>query len=114
MTLATRFNLASLLDEIGERERARDIYEEVVQGQTEALGASHRETLDTMYHLADLLESQPFSEFSRARELFGIVAAGYAQVYGPEHAETLDAKERLRRANFKILRHGLSSKSAYF
>ena len=114
MTLATRFNLASMLDEMGERERARDIYEEVVQGQTEALGASHRETLDTMYHLADLLESQPFSEFSRARELFGTVAAGYAQVYGPEHAETLDAKERLRRANFKILRHGLSSKSAYF
>ena len=68
------------------------------------LGADHPETLDTMYNLADLLESRRFKEFSRARELFGVVAAGYKEVHGPAHAETQDAEERLRRANFRLRR----------
>lgn len=101
-TLTTRFNLASLLDQMNERESALRIYEEVVEGQTEILGVKHPETLDTMYNLADLLESRRFKDYSRARELFVTVAAGYHEVHGSEHAETQDAKERLRRANFRL------------
>ena len=87
---------------MNEREIARDMYEEVIEGQTETLGPQHTETLDTMYNLADLLESRRFKDFSRARELFVAVAAGYQEAHGPDHAETLDAEERLRRANFRL------------
>ena len=38
-------NLAILLDDLGQRAEARDLYEQVIAGYTSQLGADHTDTL---------------------------------------------------------------------
>ena len=51
-TLTAKMNLASLLSDLGQRDKARAMYEEVVAGHTQALGEGHTDTLRARNALA--------------------------------------------------------------
>ena len=89
--LTTQFNMAGVLDDMGEWEEARQMYEEVIAGRTELLGAHARETLDAQWYLAMMLMDDS-GEWSRSRRVWGAVASGYASAYGQCHTNTQAAR----------------------
>ena len=54
-TLTTVMNLAALLDDMGEYQAAKGMYERALAGQERTLGAEHESTLATVGNLAILL-----------------------------------------------------------
>ena len=78
--LATQFNMAGVLDDIGEWQEARQLYEEVVEGRTRELGRNDPATLDAKWYLA-LLLLDDFSQWGASRKLWWQVARGYASAY---------------------------------
>jgi len=82
-----------LLKQLGEREEARRLYDEVIAGRTESLGASHTDTLMAKMNLATLLHD--LGEREEAKRLFDEVIAGYTESLGASHTSTLGAKNNL-------------------
>ena len=60
-------NLANLLDDLGQRAEARDLYEQVIAGYTSQL-VHHTRTLDAKMNLATLLDD--LGQRAEAREFF--------------------------------------------
>ena len=89
--LTTQFNMAGYLDDMGEWEEARQMYEEVIAGRTELLGPVARETLDAQWYLAMMLMDDT-GEWSASRRVWGAVASGYASAYGCCHVNTQAAR----------------------
>ena len=89
--LTTQFNMAGVLDDMGEWEEARQMYQEVIAGRRELLGPDAQETLDAQWYLAMLLMDDS-GEWSASRRLWGDVASGYASAYGQCHANTQAAR----------------------
>jgi len=73
-------NLAVLLKQLGERDEARRLYVEVIEGRTELLGPSHPSTLEAKMNLANLLNQ--LGEWDEARQLYMEVAASRTEVFG--------------------------------
>lgn len=89
--LTTQFNMAGVLDDMGEWAEARQMYEEVVAGRTELLGPEARETLDAQWYLAMMLMDDS-GEWNASRQMWGTVASGYASSYGQCHGNTQAAR----------------------
>jgi len=92
-TLTAKMNLASLLKEMGKRAEARTLYEEVISGRTQTLGADHPKTLLTKRNLAVLLAD--VGEKTRAVALYEEAIDGYTKQLGADHSDTLRAKMNL-------------------
>ncbi len=56
-TLTAKMNLATLRKNLGERDEARWLYTEVIDGRTAQLGAQHTDTLRAKTNLASLLKN---------------------------------------------------------
>jgi tetratricopeptide (TPR) repeat protein len=92
--LGSLMGAANLLQALGEREKARPLYEEMIEGYTAQLGAQHKATLDAKNNLASLLVS--LGEHDAARQLYEEeVIEGYTAQLGDQHTDTLRAKMNL-------------------
>eukprot|EP01044_Picomonas_judraskeda_P015387 COSAG03_NODE_2568_length_2635_cov_42.630521_1_plen_196_part_10 len=78
---------------LGEMDAARKLYEEVIEGQTAQLGASHTRTLVTKSNLADL--QMEMGEMDAARKLYEEVIEGKTAQLGASHTSTLVTKSNL-------------------
>ena len=72
------------------------MYEEVIEGETAQLGASHTSTLLTKRNLAVMFENQGSAlSLAMAKALYEEVAAGRTEHYGPTHDQTLAVQQDL-------------------
>ena len=78
---------------LGEMDAARSLYEEVIEGQTAQLGASHTSTLTTKMNVAYM--AQISGEKDVARKLYEEVAKGFKAQLGVSHSLTLYAESAL-------------------
>ena len=85
--------IANLLRVLGERDEARRLYTEAIDGYTAQLGAQHTYTLDAKMNLANLLKD--LGERDEARRLYTEVIEGYTAQLGAQHTHTLTAKMNL-------------------
>ena len=96
-TLMAKVNLATLLQLLGENDKARVLYNVVIAGLTESLGGSHVDTLLAKENLANLLfELRVYGE---AKDLYSTCAERYADIYGAEHEETVLTIASLRKCD---------------
>eukprot|EP00964_Phaeocystis_antarctica_P065492 scaffold39525_cov55-Phaeocystis_antarctica.AAC.6 len=86
-------NLGMLLEDMGQLEEARPLYEERLQGYRETLGDRHPRTLGAICFLAFLLEEQ--GKLVEAIPLYTEVLEGYVLLDGMEHEDTRDMAKRL-------------------
>ena len=86
-------SLASFLRRLGEFAAARQLHEEVIEGETAQLGASHPSTLATKRNLADL--QKQMGEVAAARQLYEEVIEGQTAQLGASHTSTLGTKRNL-------------------
>ena len=85
--------LAVLLEDMGETVEARRLYEEVIEGRTAQLGASHTTTLTSMYNLAVLLEV--VGDEVALKPLLRRLVEGSAATRGAQHAKTVEVRDWL-------------------
>ena len=78
--------LAVFLYRLGEMDAARKLYEEVIEGQTAQLGASHTSTLVTKSNLAVL--QKEMGEMDAARKLYEEAIQGFTAQLGASHQYT--------------------------
>ena len=78
--------LGWFLYRLGEMDAARKLYEEVIEGQTAQLGASHTSTLVAKRCLATL--QQQMGEMDAARKLYEEVIEGFTAQLGASHQYT--------------------------
>ena len=92
-------NLATLLQDQGQLDEARPLYEEALQACRETLGDRHPSTLTSIYNLGALLEEQ--GKIAEAIPLFTEVLEARVSLHGMAHEETLDSAKHL----VKLLRN---------
>ncbi|MFB7323619.1 tetratricopeptide repeat protein [Streptomyces sp. NPDC056190] len=92
-TLATWYELAGALRELGEAERAREEFEAILTHRRVILGDTHPHTLATRYELALVLRE--LGEVERARGELEAVLAHERDVLGDTHQSTLDTRYEL-------------------
>jgi tetratricopeptide (TPR) repeat protein len=85
--------VANLLANLGERDEARRLYNEVTERCIVQLGAQHTDTLSAKMNLAVLLKD--VGECSEARRLYMEVIKGYTEQLGAQNTHTLRAKMNL-------------------
>jgi hypothetical protein len=93
-SLGSLMAVTNLLSNLGERDEARRLHTEVIEGYTAQLGVQHTRTLDAKMNLANLLSN--LGERDEARRLYTEVIEGYTVQLGAQHAYTLIAKLGLR------------------
>ena len=93
--LAELGQLGWFLFRLGETDAARQLYEEVIAGQTAQLGASHTSTLVSKANLAVLLSAM--GETDVARTLLEEAVEGATSQLGAAHPFTTFAKSQLAR-----------------
>ena len=93
LSLARRL-IAVLLKAMGHLAQARPLYERVLKGDMEQLGASHPHTPDSIYNLARLHQAE--GDVAKALPLFQQELEGCAALYGPAHQETATSARNLR------------------
>ena len=98
-TLITLGNLALLLDDKGDRERAKEMYERCLAAQERVLGPDHPSTLTTLGNLALLLKDM--GDWERAKEMYERCLAAKERVLGPDHLNTINTKGNLGLAMMK-------------
>ena len=84
--------MAVLLKGQGDTDGTKQLYAEVIEGQTAQLGALHLSTLRIKMKLVTLLANDD-GELLRAKALTDEVVAGRTEQLGPEHASTANAKQ---------------------
>ena len=89
--LTTQFNMAGVLDDMGEWMEARRMYEDVIAGRTHELGAHDPATLDAKWYLAMMLMDD-VNQWGASLRLWREVASGYAATYGCCHRNTNAAR----------------------
>eukprot|EP01045_Picozoa_sp_COSAG04_P010136 COSAG04_NODE_612_length_11991_cov_17.359569_4_plen_195_part_00 len=94
ITLVAQMNLAITLENLGEVDRARALYEAVLERMLATLGPAHADTLLNQLNLANLL-SHSLGDYAGARALHEAVVAGYTTLHGATHAKTLTARGNL-------------------
>ncbi len=87
-TLRVRQQLVACLRELGNRQEARAIGEDVLKRQERALGPEDPDTLSTMLEIGPILF--PFSD-DRAPEYYRRLHEAMARVIGPEDSSTVNA-----------------------
>ena len=88
------YNLGRLLQDMGQLEEARQLYEEErLQARRETLGDRHPSTLFSISLLADLLEKQ--GKLVEAIPLYTEKLEGRVLLYGMEHEATRHVAKRL-------------------
>jgi hypothetical protein len=92
--LSTQFNMAGVLDDMGEWQEARQMYEAVIVGRTHELGKNDPATLDAKWYLAMLLMDSP-RHWGKSRKLWYEVALGYSSAYGCCHRNTNAGEQAL-------------------
>merc|ERR1711907_776117 len=92
-TLHTKSNLATLQKQMGEKDAARKLYEEVIEGQTAQLGASHTDTLITKLNFGTL--QKQMGEKDAARKLYEEALEGFTAQLGASHQYTKFAHSKL-------------------
>ncbi|TBR36942.1 MULTISPECIES: serine/threonine-protein kinase [Dyella] len=95
--------IATLMD-LGQRDRARDELEPLVASYKRTFGPEHRDTLDAMVSLAELLHFQD-NEYERSLALANDVLAVRERRLGADHPSTLQAAG-IAAANMVRLAHG--------
>jgi uncharacterized protein (DUF2267 family) len=98
-------NLAATLHSQGDRARARNLQEQVLETRLRLLGEEHSNSLWAMSNLALTLYSQ--GDRARARKLEEQVLETRRRLLGEEHPDTLTAKKNLARMKPRTLRHWL-------
>lgn len=88
--LHLRGDRISTLMDLGQRDRAREELEPLVASYKRTFGAEHRDTLDAMVSLAELLHFQD-NEYERSLALANEVQAVRARRLGADHPATLQA-----------------------
>ena len=86
-------NFANLLRDLGERDEARWLYTEVIDGYTAQLGAQHTHTLTAKNNLAILLRD--LGERDESRRLYIEAIEGRTAQLGAPHTDTLHSKMNL-------------------
>jgi tetratricopeptide (TPR) repeat protein len=92
-TLTTRHNLAVVLCDLGELDRARGELESVLAHRCDILGGTHPDTLTTRHNLAWVLRE--LGESDRARGEFETVLAHERDILGDSHPRTLATRHEL-------------------
>jgi len=91
-TIKTRHNLAVALLAQGERSRALELFERVLDERLDRRGPDHEETINTMFYVAQLRAPQ---DSQAAREMLEHVVARRTELYGPDHEWAIHAREAL-------------------
>ncbi len=92
-TLASVNNLAVVLDNLGEYQRARELQEDTLSRTKRVLGDDHPDTLISASRLA--AELSRLGEHQRARELNEDTLARSKRVLGDDHPDTLSTANNL-------------------
>ena len=90
VTLDTLNDLGAQLDESGELEEARTVYERCLAGQERVLGEDHKKTLSTVNDLG-VLHNDYLKDYKKALEYFERTLKGYEKTLGKTHPSTLTA-----------------------
>jgi MinD-like ATPase involved in chromosome partitioning or flagellar assembly/tetratricopeptide (TPR) repeat protein len=88
-----RFNLANILRDLARFHEAREIDEEVLDGQRELLGPDHPHTLMTAGGLAADLKA--LGEYDEGRAMDERTYPAWTELFGEEHPRTLSAAYNL-------------------
>ena len=92
-TFTTMAKLAIALEQAGELEEARRLFEAVAAGRKAELGPTHIQTLRAQGNLAGLLAD--VGELDEARRLLEAVVRGFTAQLGPAHSDTLTLQANL-------------------
>ncbi len=92
-TLASKNNLATAYETVGDLDRAIPLHEAALAGFERVLGSDHPVTLLSKSNLAYALGSA--GDFDRATPLHEATLASYKRVFGPSHLQTLIAENNL-------------------
>ncbi|RAU22690.1 hypothetical protein CU669_08435 [Paramagnetospirillum kuznetsovii] len=91
--LSAKGDLADVLDDRGEYDKAEAMAKEVLQQQTVRLGAAHPNTLAALSSLASIYRKQ--GRLMEAEKTFQQALEGYLKVLGPDHGSTVIAENNL-------------------
>ena len=86
-TLSAIDSMATLLEDMGQLEEARPLYEEALRARRETLGNRHQETLLSISNMGQLL--QAMGQLEEARALYEEALQASREVLGDRHPETL-------------------------
>ena len=86
-TLASKNNLATVLQGQGKWQEAEEMYRDVLEVRCQVLGKSHAETLSTKHNLATVLQGQ--GKWQEAEKMHREVLEVMCQVHGEKHPDTL-------------------------
>ncbi|XP_065642636.1 uncharacterized protein LOC136074259 [Hydra vulgaris] len=90
ITLDTKNNIASCLDNMGKYNEALEIYYSVDKIQTEILGINHPETMRTKHNIANCLFY--IGKYNEALEIYYSVDKILTEILGINHPETMRTK----------------------
>ncbi len=92
--LGVRPSLEGLLQNLGERDEARRLYTEVIDGYTAQLGAEHTDTLGAKMGLATLLQNPPLGRIGSSQ--LGLIVLVCVPLLGILWALLADSDGRAR------------------
>ena len=93
VTFETFNLLACVLQDNGEYEEARKVWERCLAGRTKVLGEDHKQTLDTLMNLGIVYDNLGNSE--KALEYFERSLQGFEKTMGKNHPQTLHTLENM-------------------
>ncbi|MEO0515360.1 MAG: tetratricopeptide repeat protein [Planctomycetota bacterium] len=88
-------NLARVMQDQGELQRARELHEKTLELRRRLLGEEHPDVATSMNHLASVIQDQ--GDLREARELYEKTLELYRRLLGEEHPRTLVGKAFLIR-----------------
>jgi tetratricopeptide (TPR) repeat protein len=86
-TLDTLNSLGSRLNDLGDYEDARKVYEKCLLGQEKVLGEDHKKTLDTVNNLGNVYYKM--EDYEKALEYYERALKGKEKTLGKTHPDTL-------------------------
>jgi tetratricopeptide (TPR) repeat protein len=86
-TLDTLNTLGGVLDDIGDYEEARNVYEKCLLGREKVLGEDHKKTLDTVNDLGGVYFEM--KDYEKALEYYERALKGFEKTLGKTHPDTL-------------------------
>ncbi len=85
--------IGAVMEDLGELERAKVLYERAIQSELSSYGAYSVETARTAHSLATILVSQ--KQYGPARGLFQLALDARTGLLGPTHPDTLNSARAL-------------------
>ncbi|XP_065642620.1 uncharacterized protein LOC136074242 [Hydra vulgaris] len=93
ITLDTKHNIASCLDDMGKYNEALEIYNSVDKIKTEILGINHPDTITTKHNIALCLNNM--GKYNEALEIFYSVDKIRSEILGINHPDTMTTKHNI-------------------